>query len=324
MWGYIARRVLWAIFVLLAISFLTFVIFSVLPTADPVAMRAGRNASPEVQRAVRHALGLDKAWYEQYWIQLKALVLHFDFGRDYFNDTSVRAELLDRLPATIGLALGAVVLWLAIGIPLGIFAAVRHGRPADRAATGMSMLLMSAPVYWLGLVALFLFSKDIGVVGIFDGSGSYPLSGNLFTRPFAVAPTLFLPWIVLAASFVGIYARFMRASLIEVLGEDYIRTARAKGLSERRVLLRHTLRTSMITFVSLFGLDFGALVAGSTLVTEVVFGIHGVGFLTWQSIGNLDLPTIMVTVIYGAFFIVLANALVDVAYAWLDPRIRPA
>src|SRR5215467_8186683 len=134
---YIARRILWAIFVLLAISFLTFVIFSVLPSADPVVLRAGRNASPEVVRAVRHSLGLDKPWYAQYWIQLKALVLHFDFGHDYFNGTSVRSELFDRLPATIGLALGAVVLWLAIGIPLGIFAAVRHGRPADRAATGI-------------------------------------------------------------------------------------------------------------------------------------------------------------------------------------------
>jgi peptide/nickel transport system permease protein len=132
-----------------------------------------------------------------------------------------------------------------------------------------------------------------------------------------------IPWITLSILYIGLYARVLRASLLDVQNEDYIRTARAKGLSERRVLLRHTLRTSMITFVSLFGLDFGALVAGSTLVTEVVFGIHGVGFLTWQSIGNLDLPTIMVTVIYGAFFIVLANALVDVGYAWLDPRIRP-
>src|SRR5205085_444211 len=135
---------------------------------------------------------------------------------------------------------------------------------------------------------------------------------------------LIIPWITLSILYIGFYARVLRANLIEVQSEDYIRTARAKGLSERRVLLRHVLRTSMITFISLFGLDFGALVAGSTLVTEVVFGIHGVGFLTWQSIGNLDLPTIMVTVIYGAFFIVLANAVVDVAYAWLDPRIRPA
>ena len=321
MWGYIARRVLWAIFVLLAISFLTFVIFSVLPTADPVAMRAGRNASPEVQRAVRHALGLDKAWYEQYWIQLKALVLHFDFGHDYFNDTSVRAELLDRLPATIGLALGAVVLWLAIGIPLGIFAAVRHGRPADRAATGISMLLMSAPVYWLGLVALFLFSKDIGVVGIFDGSGSYPLSGNLFTRPLAVAPTLFLPWIVLAAGFVGIYARFMRASLIEVLGEDYIRTARAKGVRERDVIWRHGVRAALAPVVTILGVDLGVLLGGAIL-TEAVFAIPGIGALAFSSIESGNLPVIEGTVLVGAIFIVVLNIAVDIAYAFLDPRVR--
>jgi peptide/nickel transport system permease protein len=135
---------------------------------------------------------------------------------------------------------------------------------------------------------------------------------------------LVIPWITLSVLYIGFYARVLRASLLEVQNEDYIRTARSKGLSERRVLFRHVLRTSMITFVSLFGLDFGVLVGGSTLLTEVVFGIHGVGLLTWLSLNNLDLPVIMATVIYGAFFIVLANTLVDVAYAWLDPRVRPA
>jgi len=146
--------------------------------------------------------------------------------------------------------------------------------------------------------------------------------------PFTQSPELWfkglvLPWITLSILYIGFYGRVLRANLLEVQNEDYVRTARAKGISERRVLLRHSLRTSMITFVSLFGLDFGALVAGGALLTEVVFGIHGVGYLTWQAFTNLDLPTIMATTIYGAFFIVLANALVDIAYAWLDPRIRP-
>jgi peptide/nickel transport system permease protein len=319
--GYIARRILWAIFVLVAVSFLTFVIFSVLPSSDPVALRAGRNASPEVQHAVRRALGLDKAWYEQYWIQLKALVLHFDFGHDYFNGTSVRSELFDRLPATIGLALGAMVIWLGIGIPLGILAAVRHGRPTDRAATGTSLLFMSAPAYWLALVALFVFAKGIGVVPIFDGQGSYPLSGNLFTSPATVAPTLFLPWLVLAASLAGIYARFMRASLIEVLDEDYIRTARAKGLRERDVIWRHGVRAAITPVVTILGVDLGVLLGGAIL-TETVFDIPGIGTLSFNAIKAGNLPVVEGTVLIGALFIVTLNLVVDIAYAFLDPRVR--
>jgi peptide/nickel transport system permease protein len=318
---YIVRRILWGLFVLLAVSFLTFVIFSLLPSADPVALRAGRNATPEIQHAVRHSLGLDRSWIEQYWIQLKALVLHFDFGHDYFNDASVRSELFDRLPATIGLALGATVLWLGIGIPLGILAAVRHGRPADRAATGSSLLFMSAPVYWLGLIALFMFAKDVGVVPIFDGSGTYPLSGNLFTRPAAVAPTLFLPWLVLAASLAGIYARFMRASLIEVLDEDYIRTARAKGLRERDVIWRHGVRAAITPVVTILGVDLGVLLGGAIL-TETVFAIPGIGTLAFTAIDSGNLPVIEATVLLGALFIVTLNVIVDIAYAFLDPRVR--
>jgi peptide/nickel transport system permease protein len=318
---YIARRILWAVFVLLAISFLTFVIFSLLPSADPVVLRAGRNASPEVVRAVRHTLGLDKPWYEQYWLQLKALVLHFDFGRDYFNGTSVRSELLDRLPATIGLVLGAMVLWLAIGIPLGIWSAIRHGRATDRVTSGGAMVFMSAPVYWLGLVGLFLFARDIGLIPIFDGSGSYPESGNLFTDPLTVAPTLFLPWLVLAASMAGIYARFMRASLIEVLGEDYIRTARAKGVRERDVIWRHGVRAAIAPIVTILGVDLGVLLGGAILV-ETVFAIPGIGSLSLTAIQAGNLPLIEGTVLIGALFIVTLNVLVDIAYAFLDPRVR--
>ena len=289
MGGYIARRILWALFVLLAISFITFVMFSVLPSSDPVVLRAGRNATPEVRDAVRHALGLDRPWYAQYWIQLKALVGHFDFGRDYFNGTSVRAELLDRLPATLGLVFGATIVWLGVGIPLGILAAVRHGRASDRAGMGSALLFMSAPPYWLGLLALFLFANDIGTVPIFEGAGTYPASGNLFTDPVAVAPTLFLPWLVLAASLAGIYARFMRASLIDVLGEDYIRTARAKGVRERDVIWRHGVRAAITPVVTILGVDLGVLLGGAILI-ETVFAIPGIGDLSYTAIKSGNLP----------------------------------
>jgi peptide/nickel transport system permease protein len=229
--------------------------------------------------------------------------------------------MFDRLPAPIGLALGATVVGVGIGIPLGILAAVRHGRPADRAATGSSLLFMSAPVYWLGLIALFMFAKDVGVVPIFDGSGTYPLSGNLFTRPAAVAPTLFLPWLVLAASLAGIYARFMRASLIEVLDEDYIRTARAKGLRERDVIWRHGVRAAITPVVTILGVDLGVLLGGAIL-TETVFAIPGIGTLAFTAIDSGNLPVIEATVLLGALFIVTLNVIVDIAYAFLDPRVR--
>jgi peptide/nickel transport system permease protein len=187
----------------------------------------------------------------------------------------------------------------------------------------LALIGISMPVFWVGEVANLITQSrwhDTFLFHWVPPLGYTPLTQS----PLAWFEGLVIPWITLSILYTGLYARVLRANLIEVQNEDYIRTARAKGLSERRVLLRHTLRTSMITFISLFGLDFGALVAGSALVTEVVFGIHGVGYLTYQSLGNLDLPTIMATVVYGSFFIVLANALVDVAYAWLDPRIRPA
>jgi peptide/nickel transport system permease protein len=187
----------------------------------------------------------------------------------------------------------------------------------------LALIGISMPVFWLGEVANLITQDRFHDTFLFHWvppPGYVPLTQN----PWQWFLHLIIPWIVLSVLYVGFYARVLRANLLEVQNEDYIRTARAKGLSERRVLLRHTLRTSLITFVSLFGLDFGTLVAGSTLLTEVVFGLPGVGYVTYQSLTGLDLPVIMTTVVYGAFFIVLMNALVDVAYAWLDPRIRPA
>src|SRR5580704_11503042 len=196
-----------------------------------------------------------------------------------------------------------------------------RGRVYDPILMILALIGVSTPVFWLGqVVNLITQGKLHGSVF----SWLPPLGYNSLTaNPLLWFEGLIFPWITLSILYIGFYARVLRANLLEIQSEDYVRTARAKGLSERRVLVRHTLRTSMITFVSLFGLDFGALVGGGAILTEVVFGIHGVGFLTYQALTNLDLPTIMATVIYGGFFIVLANALVDVAYAWLDPRVRP-
>ncbi|TML01092.1 MAG: ABC transporter permease [Actinobacteria bacterium] len=326
---YIVRRLLWMIVLLLVISFLTFLIFSKLPSADPVSLRAGRNATPELRASIRHTFGLDKPFLEQYRIYLAKLVpfdAHKgfkppDFGYSYQNNVSVKSQILDRLPATAGLAIGAVFVWLLVGIPIGIISAVRRGRVEDRLAMGAALVAISAPVYWVGLVSLYLFSKDIGKIPIFDGSGSYPNTGSLFNDPIHVAPTLFLPWIVLATAFAAIYARFLRGNLLEVMAEDYIRTARAKGLKERTVIFRHGVRSAITPIVTILGLDLGILLGGAIL-TESVFNIPGIGRLAFDSIQKADLPTVEGIVIVGAFFIIALNLVVDILYAFLDPRVR--
>jgi peptide/nickel transport system permease protein len=315
---YVIRRLLWVVVLLFLVSLLTFVIFYLLPSADPALLRAGHQPSPALVAAIRHNLGLDKAWYVQYFDYMKALVLHFDFGYSYQNNISVRSQIFNRFPATASLAFGAAVVWLVIGIAVGTISAVRRRSVFDRVAMGTALVAISAPVYWLGLLMLFLFANDIGVIKIFPGAASYvPLTQN----PVKWFTSLLLPWFVLAASFAAIYARLLRANLIETMSEDYIRTARAKGLPERTVILRHGIRAAITPVVTAAGLDIGVLLGG-VILTEQVFNIPGIGRLAYESILNGDLPMIQGTVLLGAFFIVIANLIVDILYAFIDPRVR--
>jgi peptide/nickel transport system permease protein len=318
---FIIRRLLWMVVLLLVISFLTYVIFYTLPAADPAALRAGRQPTPELLKSIRETLGLDKPWYIQYLKYLERLVFHFDFGYSYQNNVSVKSQIFDRLPATAALAVGAAVVWLLIGIPVGIISAIKRGTWMDRIAMGGALVAISAPVYWLGLVSLYLFSKDLGQLQIFEGQGAYPSSGNIFTKPDEVIPALIMPWFVLAASFAAIYARFLRGNLLETMSEDYIRTARAKGLRERAVVFKHGVRSAITPIVTILGLDLGILLGGAIL-TETVFNIPGVGRLAFDAIQKSDLPTVQGTVLMGAFFIIVLNLVVDVVYAFLDPRVR--
>jgi peptide/nickel transport system permease protein len=303
---------------LVVVSALTFLIFYTFPSADPAALRAGREATPQLIAQIRHSLGLDRPVYDQFYVYMKNLVLHFNLGYSFQNNVSVRSEIFSRLPATLSLTAGAVVVWLLIGIPVGIISAIKPRSVVDRLAMGFSLIGISAPVYFLGLVALFLFSSDIGKLHLFGGAGSYvPLTENAGQW----FKSLILPWFVLAAAFAAFYARMVRGNLIEVMGEDYIRTARAKGLSEQRVIFRHGLRAALTPVVTLAGLDIGILLGGAIL-TETVFNIPGVGRFAYDSIVNSDLPAIQGTVLFGAFFIIVANLIVDLLYAFLDPRVR--
>jgi peptide/nickel transport system permease protein len=316
---YIIRRLLWVVFLLLVVSGVTFLIFYALPSGDPAALRAGRSPTQEHLAEIRKTLGLDKPIYEQYWLFIKGIVLHFDFGYSYTNSQPVRTEMLERLPATASLTIGAVVVWLVIGLPTGVISAVKSRSFIDRFTMGATLLAISAPVYWLGLMGLFFFSEDIGrVAHIFPGAGSY--------TPFSQDPaqwfgSLLLPWLVLAASFAAFYARLLRSNLIDTMSQDYIRTARAKGLSERAVIWKHAVRSAITPIVTILGLDIGILLGGSIL-TETVFNIPGIGRYAYEGIINSDLPVIQGTVLFGAFFIVMANLVVDIVYALLDPRVR--
>jgi peptide/nickel transport system permease protein len=322
--AFVLRRLLWTLVLLVIVTFVTFLVFVQMPSADPAVLRAGRNATPEIVAALRDQFGLDQPWYVQYGKYVQHLVLHQDLGYSYQNNVSVGSEIVARLPVTLSVAIGSVLIWLAVGIPIGIISAVRRGRMSDRLLMIGALAAISAPAYWLGLVALYLLSKDIGVLPIFEGAGSYPSGGqSLFTAPAQVAPALVLPCLVLAASFAAIYARFVRASLSEVLAEDYIRTARAKGLRERTVVLKHGMRSTAVPIITLLGLDLGILLGGAILV-EIVFNIPGMGRLSYEAIQRGDIPTIQGAVLLGAALIILLNLVVDVAQAVLDPRLRKA
>jgi len=254
------------------------------------------------------------------------MMKHIFISRDlisYGSHTKVIPEILSAAPVTLSLVFGAAVIWIVFSILTGLAAAVFRGTIIDPLLMILALIGISIPVFWLGEVVNLITQSRLHHFFLF--SWVPPLGYTPLTQdPVMWFEQLLLPWLTLSVLYIGFYARVLRANLIETESEDYVRTARAKGLSERRVLLRHTLRTSLITFVSLFGLDFGVLVGGGALLTEVVFGLPGVGLLTYNSLTSLDLPVIMTTVIYGAFFITLASALVDLVYAWLDPRVRPA
>jgi peptide/nickel transport system permease protein len=309
---YIIRRIAGMFLLLILVSAVTFVIFNVFPATDPAALRAGRQPTPEVIEAIREDLGLDRPLIVQFGDYIWQVFAHQDFGRSYVSNVDVLEQIRQNLPATISLTIGGVVVWLFFGLSAGILSAVRHRSLFDRLAIGLSLIAISAPVYWLGLVALYLFAPDFGVFGLgfLGGQGSY--------TPFSNDP---VKWFVLATAFAAVYARLLRGSLLDVLGEDYIRTARAKGLAERSVILKHGVRSAITPVVTVLGLDIGILLGGAIL-TESVFNIPGVGRLAYDAITRGDLPIVQGTVLFGAFFIIIMNLIVDVLYAFLDPRVR--
>jgi len=317
---FLTRRILFGLLVLWIIATAVFFLFYIAGPGDPARLFAGRQATEETVAAVRRQLGLDRPLYEQYWDYLTGL-FHWppDLGTSFINQEPVLNTIIHRLPVSISIALGAAVLWLLIGIPIGILAATRPRSVADRSATVIALAGLSMPTFVLGMLLFNFFFYQLTKAGypIFPANGYVPLLEN----PFQWARHLLLAWLTLALVFAATYSRLTRGSLLEVLGEDYIRTARSKGLAERTVVFRHGLRSALTPIVTLFGLDLGALLGG-TIVTEKIFGLPGLGALAVQSVFTQDLPVIMGTVLVAAFFVVVANIVVDMTYALLDPRVR--
>jgi len=322
MLGFALRRTVAAVFVLVAISALVFLIFFATPGVDPAARIAGRNADQATLLQVRHEFGLDRPLPVRYALMMQHLFIDRDLTSFVNRGVKVIPQIVQAVPVTLSLVLGAAVIWMVVGIAMGTLAADWQGRAADQVIVLLGVVGVSMPVYWLGEVV-----SPVTQSRLHDTAFAWvpPLGYTPLTQdPVQWALHLLFPWLTLAVLYAGIYARVLRTEMLGALGEDYVRTARAKGLSERRILLRHALRCSLIPIVSLFGLDFGALVGGAALLTEVVFGLPGVGRLTYTALQNLDLPVILGTVLYAAFFVVLANAVVDMVYATLDPRVRRA
>jgi peptide/nickel transport system permease protein len=317
---YIIRRLLWGLVLLVAVIIITFIIFFLLPNVNPAVLRAGRTPSQAVIKEIANDLGTNKPIYTQFWLYMERLVFHFNLGYSYYSSASVKSLILDRLPATISLTVGGVLVWLSVGIPVGIISAIKRRTVLDRFSMGTALLFVSAPVYWLGLLVLFLFASDIGrfPISFLHGAGSYT---GITNDPLAWFQSLLMPWFVLAATSAAIYARLVRGSLIDVMGEDYIRTARAKGLRERTVVMKHGLRSAITPLVTVLGLDIAILLGGAVLV-ETVFDIPGIGRLNFDAIQHADFPIVQGTITLAAIFIILANIVVDIAYAYLDPRVR--
>ena len=317
----ILRRFGQMLFVMFGISVIVFLIFFATPGSDPAARIAGRNASPEVLEAVRHNFGFDRPLYVQYGLMMKKIFVTGDLTSFVNRGWKVVPAVLDSIPVTLSLVFGAAVLWVLVSILIGVFAAATRDSWLDKLLMALGLLGISMPVYWLGEVMNLITQSRYHDTWLF--SWVPPLGYKNFSDdPKGWFLALVIPWVTLAILYIGIYGRVLRAAIIESMQEDYIRTARAKGLSETRILLRHALRTSLIAFVTLFGLDFGALVGGSALLTEVVFGLQGIGKLTYDALQSLDLPMIMATVMYASMFVVVANAVVDFVYILLDPRVR--
>ncbi len=316
---YVIRRLLWVALVMLVITFLSYVIFFVMPSVDPAIAFAGKAPTPRIINELREQFGLDKPFYAQYGIFVKNLFLGDEygwpgFGFSYNTRSPIREEIFSRVWVTFQLAVGAALIWLTLGVSIGIASAIKRGSLVDRGAMGFALFGVSAPVFWLGLMGLWIFWE---ILDVLPSAGYVALNESVGQWLWH----FILPWVVLSLLYAAFYARMVRGNLLETMSEDYIRTARAKGLSERKVVYKHGLRSSLTPIVTMFGMDVGLLLGGA-VITETVFNLPGLGAYVVRSVFDGDLPATMAVVVLAALFVTTLNLIVDVVYAYLDPRVR--
>ena len=321
MGAFLVRRFFWAIFLLLAATIITYVIFFLVP-GDPAQLACGRACTPQDVARVRHLLHLDEPVYQQYLRFLWNLIAHQDLGRSFANRVSVNYYIKQDAPVTASLVFGAAIFWLAISIPIGVLSALRPRSILDRASMVFVLIGISAHPVWIGLILSFVFGYKLGVTPISGYCNFFGASaGSDCGGPVEWAYHLILPWSTFMLLFAALYVRLIRANVMETMNEDYVRTARAKGAPERRVLMHHILRNSMLPVVTILGMDIG-LALGGAIFTESIFNLHGLGQQILTSYNQLDLPVIMGIVIFSTIAVIVFNLIVDIAYAFLDPRIR--
>lgn len=310
---FIARRLVGMIAVLFAVSVIVFVVFMVLPKQNPAQSLAGKNATPLLVKNIEAEWGFDDSLPQQYLTMMKKIFT----GElvQYEPRIPVDDKIIEGIPATFSLTIGAAIIWLFFGLLLGYLSAIKAGGWLDRFLTGVSIAGISIPVFLLAPVFIYFLTYKYE---IFPNGQYVPFSED----PAEWLNHLILPWLTLAILSIGFYSRVLRSNMLDVMNEDYVRTARAKGLSERQVMTRHVLRNSLIPVITLFGLDFGATIAGTAIITETLYDIDGVGLYAAEAVTKFELPPIMGVAIYGAFFVVLLNTIVDILYAYLDPRVR--
>jgi len=325
--GYIVRRLLSMVLMLLLLTLVVFLLFSVLP-GDPARLTCGKACTPAIIEANRHRLGLDLPVWQQYWEFLKGIF----FGRTYGSGTQtfecnapclgysfkrnqdVTTIIKDAFPPTFWLATGAFIMWIVVGVSVGIYAALRRGKWQDKTVMGISLIGYSLPSFFIGLVLLFVVVLKWQLL-------PYPNYVSPFENPQQFFSSMILPWIVLAILYAAFYMRLTRNQMLDTLGEDYIRTARAKGLSERIVVRKHALRAGLTPIVTAAGLDLAGLLGGA-IITESIFSLPGLGSLAVNSVTDSDLPLIVGITLVTATFIIVANLIVDLLYAVIDPRVR--
>jgi peptide/nickel transport system permease protein len=307
------RRIGQMLVVLFAVSVLTFLIFNVIPGGDPALRMAGKQPDPGQLKVIREEWGFDEPVYVQYYETMKKVFTGELIS--YSTQQDVMDEIWSRAPRTFALALGAAILWMVFSIALGVFTAIRAGQFSDRFLTVLALIGISMPVFWIGALMNYYIGFKWGILP----NGGYV---EFTDDPWEWFKHLLMPWAALSILFIGVYSRILRSNVLDTMNDDFVRTARAKGLSERQVFMRHVLRNSLIPIVTLWGLDFGAVLGGGAILTETVFDLQGVGQYAAESVDQLDVPPVLAITMFGAFFIVLLNTVVDIMYAALDPRIR--